>query len=331
MNRKALSLLSGGLDSILATKLMLEQGVDVEAVHYDIGFTCSKRQTRSAADMAAETLKIPLTVFSVENEFLEVVKSPKHGYGANINPCIDCKIFMLKKAKEYLAPSGASFVVTGEVLGERPMSQRRDAIMLIEKRSGLKGLILRPLSAKHFEPTLPEEKGIVDRGRLLDIKGRSRKPQMALAKSFGIGTYPNPAGGCLLTDPRFASRVKDMMKYETLTKDNINLLKVGRHFRLSEKVRLVVGRDEEENSILETLFKKGDIILRARDLPGPMTILRGEGSAHLLKDACSIVASHTKAKRMSICSIGFRVFPGETAGFHPAAPAARELLDKLRI
>ncbi|MDP3804786.1 MAG: hypothetical protein Q8Q87_04470, partial [Candidatus Omnitrophota bacterium] len=228
MDKKALALLSGGLDSILAAKLVLEQGIEVEAINFlTIFCTCTHKGCQHAATQAAKTLNIPLKIFNITEEYLEVIKNPKHGYGSNMNPCIDCRIFIFKKAKDYMKEAGASFIVTGEVLGERPMSQRRDAILLIEKEAGLKGLILRPLSAKLFEPTIPEKEGIVDRAKLLDISGRSRKPQIVLAKKFAIFDYPCPAGGCLLTDPGFAKRMKDLLVHDALTLDNARLLKFG--------------------------------------------------------------------------------------------------------
>ncbi|MFA5085916.1 MAG: 7-cyano-7-deazaguanine synthase, partial [Candidatus Omnitrophota bacterium] len=236
MNKKAIVLLSGGLDSILAAKLMLEQGVEVLAVNFSAKLCmCGCKKTgESAAEASAKMLGITLKTIDITNDFIEIVKNPRHGHGANVNPCIDCKIYMLKYARKMMADTGASFLVTGEVLGERPMSQRMDALNLIEKSAGVRGLLLRPLTAKNMEPTKPELEGVVDREKLLDIRGRSRKPQMALAKEFGITDYPNPAGGCLLTDPEFAKRVKDAIKHDEFNTGNLALLSVGRHFRLSE-------------------------------------------------------------------------------------------------
>src|SRR3990170_2260758 len=212
---KAISLLSGGLDSTLAARVLLDQGIELEALNFLTVFcTCTNRgETCLASQKAVQGLGIPLKVFNVSNEYLGVVKHPKHGYGSNINPCIDCRVFMLKKAKQYMEETGASFIVTGEVLGQRPMSQRKDAMRLIEKEADLKGLVLRPLSAKFLPVTIPEKEGWVDREKLLNIQGRSRKPQMKLADDLGIRDYPCPAGGCLLTDPSFAKRMKDLIHY----------------------------------------------------------------------------------------------------------------------
>ncbi len=275
---KAISLLSGGLDSILATRLIMDQGIQLEALNFLTLFcTCTSRNSSClASQSAAKKLGVKLKVVNVTKEFLKVLKSPKHGYGSNMNPCIDCRIFIFKKAKEYMKKTKASFIITGEVLGERPMSQRRPILNLIEKESGLKGFIVRPLSARLFKPSIPEQKKWVDRDRFLDIKGRSRKPQIQLASDLGINDYPCPAGGCLLTDPGFAKRLKDLMKYTELTVGNIQLLKVGRHFRLSEDVKAIIGRDQTENDKLLNMAKSEDAIFRAKDFPGPTTLLRGK-------------------------------------------------------
>ena len=243
MKRKAVALLSGGLDSRLAIKVMLEQGIDLVAVNYVTVFcTCtSKNSCCSEAKKAADEFSVPLKVFNYTKQFLEIIKNPEHGYGSNLNPCIDCRISMFENAADYMREMGASFLVTGEVLGERPMSQRRDSMRVIERDSGLEGLILRPLSARLLEPTLPEREGIVDREKLLNISGRSRKPQIELAATFDMKDYPCPAGECLLTDPEFAKRMKDLLdQVQDFTINDVKLLKVGRHFRLSPKAKIAV-------------------------------------------------------------------------------------------
>jgi len=297
MRRKALALLSGGLDSTLAIKLLLEQGIEVEAAHYHIEFAaCGGMGDENAANKAAKKLGVYLEMIDITAEYLEVFKNPQYGYGANINPCIDCKIFMLKKAKKRMAEVGASFLVTGEVLGQRPMSQRRDALNIISKRADVKGILLRPLCAKLLEPTLPEREGIVDREKLMAITGRSRKPQMDLAAQYGIKDYPNPAGGCLLTDPGFTRRVKDLIAHDELTIENLQLLKYGRHFRLSDKAKLVVGRDAEDNDEVEALAGKGDICFRLKDHQGPFSMIRGAADEALIRQAAGIVAYHSKLR-----------------------------------
>jgi tRNA U34 2-thiouridine synthase MnmA/TrmU len=243
---KAIVLLSGGLDSTLAARIVLSQGISLEALNFLTPFcTCTKRgESCLASQKAVKTLGIPLKVFNVSEEYLNVLKNPKYGYGSNMNPCIDCRIFMFKKAKDFMLESGASFIVTGEVLGQRPMSQRRNTMLLIEKEAGLDDLILRPLSAKFLPPTIPEREGWINRDKLLAIHGRSRKPQIKLAEDLGIRDYPCPAGGCLLTDPIFAKRVKDLMVHQIdFSLNDIHLLKIGRHYRLSPKLKLIIGRN----------------------------------------------------------------------------------------
>ncbi len=332
MNRKALSMLSGGLDSILATKLMLEQGLEVEAINFlTIFCTCTRKGCQHAATEAARTLKVPLKVLNITEEYLEIVRKPKHGYGSNMNPCIDCRIYTFRKAKEYMGQVGASFIVTGEVLGERPMSQRREAILLIEKEAGLKGLVVRPLSAKLFEPTIPETEGIVDRARLLEISGRSRKPQIELAKQFDINDYPCPAGGCLLTDPGFAKRIKDLIEHDSLNIDDVRLLKFGRHFRIAEDAKLVVGRDESENASLESQLKPGDICLKLKEYQGPFSIYRGRPEKNLIDLAASIVTHHTKFRNEDSVRIDYWIWQSEGRFTINAKAAKIEDLERLRI
>jgi len=332
MNRKAIVLLSGGLDSILATRLMIELGIEIEAAHYYIDFAACVGGDEGAAAKAAKALGIPLKIFDITNEYLEMFKNPRYGYGANINPCIDCKIFMLKKAKEYMAEVGASFLVTGEVLGERPMSQRKDALNLIEKQAGVRGILLRPLSAKLLEPTLPEKEGVIDREKLLDIRGRSRKPQMALAEKFGIKEYPNPAGGCLLTDPGFTNRVKDLIKHDELNVENLKLLKTGRHFRLDNDAKLVVGRDVDENKELQSIALPDDIIFKLKDHQGPLSILRGKYNNGFIKHAGMIVAYHTKFRGEDSLAINYwhAGDPNQKISIS-VKPAEKEEIEKLRI
>lgn len=332
MNKKALALLSGGLDSILAVRLVQDQGIEVEAINFlTIFCTCTHKGCQHAATKAAKELKIQLKIMNITEEYLDIVKNPKHGYGSNMNPCIDCRIFIFKKAKEYMDQISASFLVTGEVLGERPMSQRKDAILLIEKKAGLKGLILRPLSAKLFEPTLAEKEGIVSREKLLDISGRSRRPQMALAKEFAISDYPCPAGGCLLTDPEFAKRIKDLLNHDALTLDNVRLLKFGRHFRLSSKTKLIIGRNEKDNEILESLAGENDIILRLRDHQGPVSILRGGHDDETIGLGAGITAHHTKFRDKETLMVNYWKNGSSSCGTVSVRPASREDVEKIRV
>ncbi len=296
---KAIALLSGGLDSTLAAKVVLDLGIELEALNFLTVFcTCTHRgETCLASQKAVSALGIPLNVLNVSEEYLHVVKNPKHGYGSNMNPCIDCRIFMMKKAKAHMEQIGASFIVTGEVLGERPMSQRRDSMRLIEKEAGLDGLILRPLSARLLPASIPEKEGWVDREKLLRIQGRSRRPQIQLADHYGIRDYPCPAGGCLLTDPGFAKRIRDLMHHHSdFTLNDVHLLKMGRHFRLSPRLKLVVGRNEEENQKIQTFSGEGDILLRLSRFPGPLSLLRGEAGEREIEKAAAITARYSKAK-----------------------------------
>jgi tRNA U34 2-thiouridine synthase MnmA/TrmU len=308
---KAIALLSGGLDSTLAARVIIDQGIELEALNFMTVFcNCTNRgETCLASRKAVDALGIPLKVFNVSEEYLNVVKQPKHGYGSNMNPCIDCRIFMLRKSKAYMEGTGASFLITGEVLGQRPMSQRRDAMRLIEKEAGLEGLILRPLSAKFLQPTIPEKEGWVDREKLLAIQGRSRKPQIRLAEEFGILDYPCPAGGCLLTDPQFARRMKDLIVHDPgFTLNDVHLLKMGRHFRLSPRLKLVVGRNEDENQRINTFARDEDMLLRALGHPGPLSLLRGEREDRAIEISAAMTARYGKAKDMErvevLCASG---------------------------
>ena len=333
MNKKAIVLLSGGLDSILAVRMMLEQGIDVVAVNFSAKLCmCGCKPTgESAAQAAAKMLKVPLTTIDITDDFIEIVKNPEHGHGANVNPCIDCKIYMLKHAKGLMEKLGASFLVTGEVLGERPMSQRKDALNIIEKAAGVRGILLRPLTAKNLPKTKPETEGVVDREKLLDIKGRSRKPQMALANKFGITEYPNPAGGCLLTDPGFAKRVKDAIKHDEFNTDNLAILSVGRHFRLPGDARLVVGRDEEENEMLLSLAGGDDIIFRMRDCQGPITLLKSKAEDDLVELAAGITAYHTKLRNEKSLAVNYWKNGSSEIDTVQAKPAEKDEVERLRI
>ncbi|MEK7849533.1 MAG: hypothetical protein AAB213_01735 [Candidatus Omnitrophota bacterium] len=295
---KAISLISGGLDSTLATKVILEQGIEVIAANFVSPFCrCNHRAgCKHEAKFISGELGIPLRVMNVSKEFLEVLKSPKHGYGSHMNPCIDCRILMLKKAKELMIEVGASFLITGEVLGQRPMSQRKDAMRTIEKEAGVLGLVLRPLSAKLLEPTIPEKEGWVDRSKLLDISGRGRKPQIQMASDFHIKDYPCPAGGCLLTDPAFSKRVKDLIDHNELTLEDVSLLNHGRHFRIEETAKLIVGRDEHDNQILEDKAL-GILLMPEDEVSGATALGRGDFSKQgTIVLACRLVARYFDKK-----------------------------------
>ncbi|MFC1708613.1 hypothetical protein ACFL2J_00940 [Candidatus Omnitrophota bacterium] len=276
---KAISLISGGLDSTLATKLILDQGIEVVGLNCRSPF-CQCDHGKGCKNSAKEiTAKfgIELKYINTSLEFLEIIKNPPHGYGSNINPCIDCRILMLNKAKELMRQIGASFIITGEVMGQRPMSQKRPTLRLIEKEAGLVGFIVRPLSAKVLEPTEPEKLGWVDRSKLLSISGRGRKDQIALAKEFNVNDYPCPAGGCLLTNEGYANKVRDLIKHDELKLENIAILKMGRHFRIGSQSKLIVGRDGKENQRLLDIAQEGDTVFEPiEEIRGPVALGKGE-------------------------------------------------------
>jgi tRNA U34 2-thiouridine synthase MnmA/TrmU len=285
-----------------------------------------------ASQKAVENLGIPLKVFNVSEEYLHVVKHPKHGYGKNMNPCIDCRIFMLKKTKAYMEEVGAAFIVTGEVLGQRPMSQRKEAMRLIEKEGGLEGFILRPLSAKVLPTTIPEKEGWVDREKLLNISGRSRKPQIELAEHFGIRDYPCPAGGCLLTDPGFSKRMKDLLLYHPdFSLNDVHLLKMGRHFRFSHLVKLVVGRNEEENQRIRTFAQNKDILLKVSGFAGPLSLLRGKFDEKDIGKAAAITVHFSKAKDLSKVEVTYRFADEDQSHSLSVSPISREYIERLMI
>lgn len=309
MKVKAIALLSGGLDSTLAIKVMQEQDIEIIALNCISPFCqCTKKGAcRHQAAVVSDNLGVELKIIPLKEEYLEIVKHPKHGYGKNLNPCIDCRILLFKKAKQLMDQTRASFVITGEVLGQRPMSQHRRAMDIIDQESGLVGLILRPLSAKVLPQTIPEKQGWVKREKLLEITGRSRKPQIELANVFGIKDYPCPAGGCLLTDKGFSQKVRDLIEHNELTIKNINLLKVGRHFRLTDKVKLIVGRDEQENEHLLRLIEQDDGLLQTVNFPGPISILKGKfDNDNIINTAASIVGRYSDNKDPGRINIIFK-------------------------
>jgi tRNA U34 2-thiouridine synthase MnmA/TrmU len=283
-------LLSGGLDSTLAARMMVDQGIDLFALHFTSPFcTCSRpggttsgnapgAGCHSQAQVVSERMGIPIRTVSKGKEYLDLVRSPRHGRGSAMNPCIDCRIFTLRKAKEYMEEIGARFLVTGEVVGQRPMSQRADALRVIEKHSRCAGLVLRPLSARHLAPTIPEREGWVDREKMLDIVGRSRKEQIRLAEEWDIADYPCPAGGCLLTDKTFSVKVRDLFDHcPSPDMADLHLLKVGRHFRMPDGRKVIVGRDEAENRKLEALGRGKLRIYVAEGFSGPSIGINGAG------------------------------------------------------
>ena len=291
---KAIGLLSGGLDSTLAVQLMIDQGVDVSVLNFVTLFcTCTRKGCRHEASRVAEVFNIPIKIISAGNDYIEMIKKPKYGYGRNMNPCIDCRIFMFRKAKKYMEKIGASFIFTGEVLGQRPMSQHKKALNIIEQESDLEGFVVRPLSARLLSPTIPEEKQWIDREKLLSIQGRRRLPQMELADKFGFNDYPCPAGGCRLTDPGFAKRLKESFEYNEDSIKDIRLLRYGRHFRLESGAKAVVGRNEEENKALLGFFDKDDILMEVVDVGSPIVLLKKGKSRDDIKKAATLCVRYS--------------------------------------
>jgi len=282
---KAIALISGGLDSILAAKLISGLGIDIIGLKFKTSFYARPRKTQDSCG-------IEIKEIDISQQFLSIVLNPRYGYGSNINPCIDCKIFMLNKARELMQELDAKFVVTGEVLGQRPMSQNRQNLDLIEKKSGLEGFLLRPLSAKLLKETTPEKERWVDRQQLLALSGRSRREQIKLAKDLGIKEYPQPAGGCLLTNPDFSEKIQKLINFGELNLENVELLKMGRFFRLSEKAKLIVGRNKEENESLTKSMRKEDYLFRPQGIMGPAALGRGNFNNALIRLSCSIVCRY---------------------------------------
>jgi tRNA-specific 2-thiouridylase len=323
---KAAALISGGLDSLLAAKLMLEQGVHVEGINFFTGF-CVEGHThairtkdkskpkRNNALWVAETLGIKLHIVDVIEPYKEVVLNPKHGYGANLNPCLDCKGFMVGKAMEWIQENGFDFIVTGEVIGQRPMSQRRDTMPVIARESGAGDLLLRPLSARFLPETRPEREGWVDREKLLNLSGRNRKPQIALAKQYGFDDYAQPSGGCcFLTDAAYSKKLTDLWENrgdKQYDLDDIMLLKVGRHVRPKPNMKLIVGRDDGENNFLSG-YKKRFTHLYAVSHKGPLVLLDGDIAEEDLELAARLVARFGQGRDAEAVNISIHLKEGDT-------------------
>ena len=298
--KKVVALLSGGLDSQLAIRMMQEQGFEVSAVaiktpfcDFDCGRGCGFEIRERADD-----LNVNLKTVYLGDEYIEMLKHPKYGIGSGFNPCIDCRAMMFDAAKKHMDEIGAEFIISGEVLGQRPMSQHGPALRTIEKASGLVGKIVRPLSAALLPETDPERNGLIKRENLGMIKGRTRRAQLDMAKKYGIENPPNAGGGCLLTDPSFGLRAKDLFEHtETPTINDVDLLKIGRHFRLDEQTKFVVGRNKDENEMIKAIALPGDILFQARDHMGPVSILRGKNIDAYVKFASSITLRYSDAPK----------------------------------
>lgn len=308
--RKAVALISGGLDSLLAAKVIIEQGVHVEGLNFFTGFCHSghtsairsskkNKPLRNDALWVAEQLGIPLHIEDIVEPYKDVLLNPKYGYGKNLNPCLDCKVFMLKKAKEWMLANDFDFIITGEVIGQRPKSQRKETMPVVAQQSGVDDRLLRPLCAKHLPTTLPEREGWVDRDKLYSFHGRNRKPQIQLAESFDFDEYAQPAGGCcVLTDENYSKRLSDMWEHRNkrdYDMDDIILLKVGRHVRPASHYKLIIGRDAGENKFLEG-FRKQFIYMHMSEHTGPLVLIEGNVSKEELILAARITARFSSGR-----------------------------------
>ncbi len=333
---KAVALLSGGLDSTLAVKMIIDQGIEVHALNFTSAFCTCTTSARKAGGCKSESVRvaeefgIPIKVMLKGDDYMDIVRSPAHGYGKGMNPCVDCRIYMFKSAKKYMEEIGASFILTGEVLGQRPMSQRRDTMRIIERDSGLEGLILRPLCAGHLEPTIAEKEGLVDRNKLLSVAGRGRRPQMDLAEELGVNDYPCPSGGCLLTDRTFSKKVRDLFDNKSkIERHDLSLLRTGRHLRY-EGFKIVVGRDEADNARLKTLLKPEHMALEPVDFPGPLVLITEKAPEDVLEFAGRLILRYASAKLDGNNKVRLS-FNGETRDFTPADAVTEDELIEARV
>ncbi len=330
---KAVALFSGGLDSTLAILTILKQGIDVKALAFLTPFNTSisgKSLYVSNGGSFSQQYGFDVQIRHLEETFIDMVKKPRFGYGKNMNPCIDCRILMLKEAKQLMDETGADFIITGEVLGQRPMSQRRDTLNRVDREAGVKGSVLRPLSAQLLDVTIPEAGGIVSRDMLHDFRGRSRKPQMNLAREFGLMHYPAPAGGCLLTEPIFSYKLKDLLahNHDPGIRD-IALLKVGRHFRFSPECKIIVGRDKKENEILESLAVSSDCMITIEGYGSPTVLVSGTMNDEALRIAASLCARYSDAKKL--LHVQARVITQRGTYGIRISRASNEIVEALRI
>jgi len=323
----ALGLLSGGLDSLLAVRILQEQGIEITGITFKTPFFGSTR-----GEEAARALDIPHRILDITSDHLEMVKAPDYGYGKNMNPCIDCHAMMFRMAGDLMGDLGANFLFSGEVLGQRPMSQNRNSLRLVENISGYAGVILRPLSARLLPETNPEKEGLVDRSRLLDIQGRSRTLQMELAETWGIKEFPSPGGGCLLTDPGFSIRLKEQLETDPRsTPLDVERLKVGRHFRLPGGRKAIVGRNHQENEQLRKLGREGDLFLNSLETRGPLALLEGGASPEDENLAAALVVRYGKDPGKDQ-PVQVRIEDkGESARIIAAFPAAPGEPEKYRV
>ncbi len=327
---KGVILFSGGLDSVLAARLLMEQDIDLVGFHCILPFADPFIKPEDLpASKSAEQIGLKLVHHRCGKEYLDMVKNPPNGYGKHVNPCIDCKIYFINKAAEYMREIGADFVASGEVVGQRPMSQQKHTINQIKNETKLEGRLLRPLSAKILQPTIVEEQGLVDREKLLDLNGRGRTRQMKLAEEYGIQDYESPSGGCFFTEKLIADRVRDLFKYHSnYSSDDISLLTTGRHFRLSETTKIIVGRKETENVSLEKLKKLGTLFIP--DFKGPTVLTKGPVNEEECNLIASIIARYGKPEADEKI-INIEDQNGQTKSIQFDTVTSDEELNKIRI
>ena len=302
---KAIALFSGGLDSTLAMKLIIDQGIEVIAININTGFGSTKDRLEHMQSMC-DQVGAKLKIIDIQNEFLqEVLFDPKHGYGKHFNPCIDCHAKMFAVAKRVMEQEGASFLVSGEVMGQRPMSQNKDALQTVLNESNCDGILLRPLSAKALVPTIAEIKGWVDREKLEGIIGRGRERQMKMVKEIGLENFESPGGGCLLTDDNFSKKMRDFIQYDTFEVKDIPLMKFGRHFRLDDGAKLVIGRDKEENGYLQEIQNDKFFHIKTVGLPGPHALLSKSASFQDREIAARAILTYCKTTPQNTYTLSF--------------------------
>jgi tRNA U34 2-thiouridine synthase MnmA/TrmU len=341
---KAVGMLSGGLDSTLAARILMDQGIEVTPLHIRTGLTYARRErltgrgpaAPSRAEQAAQMLGLDLVTIDVFDAYIPVILNPRHGYGSAMNPCVDCRVFLLRQAKTWMEEHDHQFIFTGEVLGQRPNSQMRPSLRIVERESDLEGLLLRPLSAKLLEPTIPEQRGWVDREKLYGISGRSRKPQIALAEQFGITEYAQPAGGsCFLVDESYSRRLQDFLDHEgpqALTSEQAFLLAVGRHVRLPSGVKVIVGRHEKENEFIAAQDAHG-VLMTTIDDAGPTTLVTGDPTEKEIEEAGRITARYSGGRDRTAVRIEVRDDGRETGVVRvlTVAPMALEEIHALMV
>ncbi len=323
---KAIALFSGGLDSTLAMKLIIDQGIDVIACNINTGFGSTKDRYDHMKSMC-DQVGAELRIIDIQSEYLQdVLFSPKYGYGKHFNPCIDCHAKMFEVAKRIMADEGASFLISGEVLGQRPMSQNKDALQTVLNESNCDGLLLRPMSAKLLAPTIAEQEGLVDREKLEGIMGRSRDRQFELATKYGLKDFESPGGGCLLTDANFATKMRDFIAHDTFEIKDIPVLKYGRHLRLSDASKLVVGRNEEENEKLQEIDNDKFLHVRTVGIPGPHSLLSKDATKEDRELAAQVVLTYCKTKAGEKYTISF-----DNEEFESSPLASREEIKPFTI